>query len=308
MGKFNEPVSDSHIVKKPLSKEHLTIVKKWLQSDHLPNKGNILVPCTGGAETTLIQYMLAKYYEDNNNVNIYGYTLNVFEPPAELHTQMEDEYNPFMNAYEGSALLYRIMEKTTKKIDHIVRYFTVDEVLAVKESQNYDRIFNVPRDFDIPLAKSLIEKLNIDVWFTGRNRMYTTEQIRNTVMHLEQDHKSLEHADTHLFNKIDIPVVTEAEGYKVIRPFLELQKHEVFAIYKELGIMDLLLRTVSCPHINPGVGCHGSCQYMLSLKDKTWKSNCMERLTAETLFGISSKGTPESFKEKYGISPNWHQD
>jgi len=166
--KYNEPVSDSHIVKEPLSKEHLNIVKKWLQADELPNKGNILVPCTGGAETTLIQYMLAKYYEDNNNVNIYGYTLNVFEPPAELHTQMEDEYNPFMNAYEGSALLYRIMEKTTKKINHIVRYFTVDEVLAVKREKNYDRIFNVPRDFDIPMAEDLVEKLNCSVWYTGR--------------------------------------------------------------------------------------------------------------------------------------------
>ena len=306
--KYNEPVSDSHIVKEPLSKEHLNIVKRWLQADELPNKGNILVPCTGGAETTLIQYMLAKYYEDNNNVNIYGYTLNVFEPPAELHTQMEDEYNPFMNAYEGSALLYRIMEKTTKKINHIVRYFTVDEVLAVKREKNYDRIFNVPRDFDIPMAEDLVEKLNCSVWYTGRNKMYTTEQIRNTVLHLEQDHNGLKSADTHLFNKIDIPVVTQRDGYKVIRPFLELQKHEVFKIYEELDILDLLKKTVSCPHINPGTGCHGNCQYMLSLKDKTWKSNCFERLTAETLYGISKKCTPEEFKKEYGISADWHKD
>lgn len=279
-------------MRKPLSPEHEQIVKNYLRVEELPEKGRILSPSTGGVETTLIAYMLTKYYENNDDIELFFYTANLFEPPVELHDRMEDEYNPYMNALEGSTILYRIREKTTKQFSHMVRYFTQDEVEEVRVRTNKRLPFYTVKDFDVPYAMDLIKQLNIDVWYTGRNKPYTPEQVKASVNYLEQDAGYIDGTVNNPFNDMSIPFVDQKDGYKIIRPFVPMQKHEVIGIYEELGIMDLFYRTVSCPHINPGIGCHGQCQYMLGLPNKEWKNNCFERLTAETI---------------YGISPKWHK-
>jgi len=112
-------------MRQPLSQEHRQIIAKLLRVEEHPVAGRILCPSTGGVETTLIAYMLCKYYEDNDDIELFFYTANLFEPPVEIHDRMEDEYNPFMNCLEGSTLLYRVREKTTKQFSHMIRYFTV---------------------------------------------------------------------------------------------------------------------------------------------------------------------------------------
>lgn len=276
-------------MREPLSAEHKKIVENWLHVNELPTKGRILAPSTGGVETTLIAYMLCKLYEDNDDVELFFYTANLFEPPVELHDRMEDEYNPYMNALEGSTILYRIREKTTKQFDHVVRYYTTDEVEEVRVKTNKKWPFYTVKDFDVPTAHTLIEQFGIDVWYTGRNRPYTPEEVKSSVMYLEQDADYIEGVHSNPFNDMSIPFVEHTEKYKVIRPFKELKKHEVIHIYEQLGIMDLFYRTVSCPHINPGIGCHGQCQYMLGLPKKLWKNNCFERLTAEVQAGITQR-------------------
>jgi len=276
-------------MREPLSAEHKKIVENWLHVDELPTKGRILAPSTGGVETTLIAYMLCKLYEDNDDVELFFYTANLFEPPVELHDRMEDEYKPYMNALEGSTILYRIREKTTKQFDHVVRYYTTDEVEEVRVKTNKKWPFYTVKDFDLPTAHALIEQFNIDVWYTGRNKPYTPEEVKSSVMYLEQDADYIEGVHSNPFNDMSIPFVEHTENYKVIRPFKQLKKHEVIHIYEQLGIMDLFFRTVSCPHINPGIGCHGQCQYMLGLPKKLWKNNCFERLTAEVQAGVTQR-------------------
>ena len=280
-------------MREPLSAEHREMIKKWLRVEEHPTKGRILSPSTGGVETTLIAYMLCKYYEDNDDIELFFYTANLFEPPAEIHDRMEDEYNPFMNCLEGSTLLYRVREKTTKQFSHMIRYFTQDEVEKVRVETNKRLPFYTVKDFDVPYAADLIEQLGADIWYTGRNKPYTSEQVKASVNYLEKDAGYIEGVANNPFNDMSIPFVDQKETHKIIRPFVPLQKHEVIGLYEELGIMDLFYRTVSCPHINPGIGCHGQCQYMLGLPEKEWKNNCFERLTAETL---------------YGISPKWHKN
>lgn len=276
----------------PLTNKHKEIIKKLLWVEELPIKGRILAPSTGGVETTLIAYMLTKYYENNDDIELFFYTSNLFEPPVELHDRMEDEYKPYMNALEGSTILYRIREKTTKQFSHMVRYFTQDEVEEVRVATNKTLPFYTVKDFDVPYAADLIKQLGIDVWYTGRNKPYSPEQVKASVNYLEKDADYIEGVVHNPFNDMSIPFVDQKDGYKIIRPFVPMQKHEVIKVYEELDIMDLFYRTVSCPHINPGIGCHGQCQYMLGLPNKEWKNNCFERLTAETL---------------YGIAPKWHK-
>ena len=273
-----------------LTTEHKKIIENLLNVDEHPTKGRILSPSTGGVETTLIGYMLCKYYEDNPDIELFFYTANLFEPPVELHDRMEDEYNPYMNALEGSTILYRIREKTSKQFSHMVRYFTQDEVEQMRIATNKRLPFHTVKDFDVPYAADLIKQLGIDIWYTGRNKAYTPEEIKSSVNYLKKDEGYINGTIHNPFHNMEIPFVTDEGSYKVLRPFVPLQKHEIIAIYEQLGIMDLFYRTVSCPHINPGIGCHGQCQYMLGLPNKEWKNNCLERLTAET---------------KYGIAPEW---
>ena len=275
-----------------LSDKHQEIIKKLLRVEEHPNSGRILSPSTGGVETTLIAYMLCKYYEDNPNMELFFYTANLFEPPVELHDRMEDEYNPYMNALEGSTILYRIREKTKKQFSHMVRYFTQDEVEKMRIDTNKRLPFHTVKDFDVPYATDLIAQLGIDIWYTGRNKAYAPEEIKSTVNYLKKDESYIDGTSANPFHDMTIPFVDQKETHKIIRPFVPLQKHEIIGIYEELDIMDLFYRTVSCPHINPGIGCHGQCQYMLGLPNKEWKNNCFERLTAET---------------KYGISPEWQK-
>ena len=274
----------------PLSNEHRDIISKLLRVEEHPVKGRILSPSTGGVETTLIAYMLCKYYEDNNDIELFFYTANLFEPPVELHDRMEDEYNPYMNALEGSTILYRVREKTKKQFSHMVRYFTQDEVEEMRVATNKRLPFHTVKDFDVPYAADLIKQLGIDIWYTGRNKPYTPEQVKETVNYLKKDEVYINGTSANPFNNMSIPFVEQKDGHKVLRPFVPLQKHEIIKIYEDLDIMDLFYRTVSCPHINPGIGCHGNCQHMLGLPNKEWKNNCFERLTAET---------------KYGIAPEW---
>jgi|TARA_B110000977_G_C11046023_1_gene480553 hypothetical protein len=276
-------------MRKPLSDEHRDIISNLLRVEEHPVKGRILSPSTGGVETTLMAYMLCKYYEDNSDIELFFYTANLFEPPVELHDRMEDEYKPYMNALEGSTILYRLREKTTKQFSHMVRYFTQDEVEDMRVSTNKRLPFYTVKDFDVPYALDLIKQLGMDIWYTGRNRPYTPEQVRETVNYLEQDSESIDGISSNPFNDMSIPFVEQCDGYKILRPFVPLQKHEIISIYEQLDIMDLFYRTVSCPHINPGIGCHGQCQYMLGLPNKEWKNNCFERLTAETKYGIAPK-------------------
>ena len=280
-------------MRKSLSAEHREIIKKWLRVEEHPTKGRILSPSTGGVETTLIAYMLCKYYEDNDDIELFFYTANVFEPPVEIHDRMEDEYNPFMNCLEGASLLYRVREKTTKQFSHMIRYFTQDEVEKVRVETNKKLPFYTVRYFDVPYAADLIEQLGADIWYTGRNKPYTPEQVKANINYLEKDIGHIEENVSNPFNDMTIPFVDQKETHKIIRPFVPYLKHEIIGLYEELGIMDLFYRTVSCPHINPGIGCHGQCQYMIGLPGKEWKTNCFERLTAETL---------------YGISPKWHKN
>lgn len=289
----------------PLSHEHREIIKKWLRVEEHPTKGRILSPSTGGVETTLIAYMLCKYYEGNDDIELFFYTANLFEPPVEIHDRMEDEYNPFMNCLEGSTLLYRVREKTTKQFSHMIRYFTQDEVEKVRVETNKALPFYTVKDFDVPYAADLIKQLDADIWYTGRNKPYTPEQVKASVNYLQKDADYIEGVTSNPFNDMTIPFVDQKETHKIIRPFVPLQKHEVMDIYEELGVMDLFYRTVSCPHINPGIGCHGQCQYMLGLPEKKWKNNCFERLTAETIYGTTKKITHEEFAEKYNITPDW---
>lgn len=275
-----------------LPEKHQELIKKLLRVEEHPKSGRILSPSTGGVETTLIAYMLCKYYEDNPNMELFFYTANLFEPPVELHDRMEDEYNPYMNALEGSTILYRIREKTKKQFSHMVRYFTQDEVEKMRVDTNKRLPFHTVKDFDVPYATDLIAQLGIDIWYTGRNKAYTPEEIKSTVNYLKKDESYIDGTSANPFHDMTIPFVDQKETHKIIRPFVPLQKHEVISIYEELDIMDLFYRTVSCPHINPGIGCHGQCQYMLGLPNKEWKNNCFERLTAET---------------KYGISPEWQK-
>lgn len=275
-----------------LPEKHQELIKKLLRVEEHPNSGRILSPSTGGVETTLIAYMLCKYYEDNPNMELFFYTANLFEPPVELHDRMEDEYNPYMNALEGSTILYRVREKTKKQFSHMVRYFTQDEVEKMRVDTNKRLPFHTVKDFDVPYATDLIAQLGIDIWYTGRNKAYTPEEIKSTVNYLKKDESYIDGTSANPFHDMTIPFVDQKETHKIIRPFVPLQKHEVISIYEELDIMDLFYRTVSCPHINPGIGCHGQCQYMLGLPNKEWKNNCFERLTAET---------------KYGISPEWQK-
>lgn len=275
-----------------LLEKHRELIKKLLRVEEHPKSGRILSPSTGGVETTLIAYMLCKYYEDNPNMELFFYTANLFEPPVELHDRMEDEYNPYMNALEGSTILYRIREKTKKQFSHMVRYFTQDEVEKMRVDTNKRLPFHTVKDFDVPYATDLIAQLGIDIWYTGRNKAYTPEEIKSTVNYLKKDESYIDGTSANPFHDMTIPFVDQKETHKIIRPFVPLQKHEVISIYEELDIMDLFYRTVSCPHINPGIGCHGQCQYMLGLPNKEWKNNCFERLTAET---------------KYGISPEWQK-
>lgn len=275
-----------------LLEKHRELIKKLLRVEEHPKSGRILSPSTGGVETTLIAYMLCKYYEDNPNMELFFYTANLFEPPVELHDRMEDEYNPYMNALEGSTILYRVREKTKKQFSHMVRYFTQDEVEKMRVDTNKRLPFHTVKDFDVPYATDLIAQLGIDIWYTGRNKAYTPEEIKSTVNYLKKDESYIDGTSANPFHDMTIPFVDQKETHKIIRPFVPLQKHEVISIYEELDIMDLFYRTVSCPHINPGIGCHGQCQYMLGLPNKEWKNNCFERLTAET---------------KYGISPEWQK-
>lgn len=285
--------------------KHREIVKKLLRVEEHPKSGRILSPSTGGVETTLIAYMLCKYYEDNPDMELFFYTANLFEPPVELHDRMEDEYNPYMNALEGSTILYRIREKTKKQFSHMVRYFTQDEVEEMRVATNKRLPFHTVKDFDVPYATDLIAQLGIDVWYTGRNKAYTPEEIKSTVNYLKKDENYIDGTATNPFHNMEIPFVDYKDDYKIIRPFVPLQKHEIIKIYEDLDIMDLFYRTVSCPHINPGIGCHGQCQYMLGLPNKEWKNNCLERLTAETKYGTTKKMTHDEFTEKYNIQPNW---
>lgn len=272
--------------------KHREIIKKLLRVEEHPESGRILSPSTGGVETTLIAYMLCKYYEDTPNMELFFYTANLFEPPVELHDRMEDEYNPYMNALEGSTILYRIREKTKKQFSHMVRYFTQDEVEEMRVATNKRLPFHTVKDFDVPYATDLIAQLGIDVWYTGRNKAYTPEEIKSTVNYLKKDEGYIDGTSANPFHDMSVPFVDYKDDHTIIRPFVPLQKHEIIKIYEDLDIMDLFYRTVSCPHINPGIGCHGQCQYMLGLPNKEWKNNCFERLTAET---------------KYGISPEWQK-
>lgn len=277
-------------MRKPLSPEHKFLIEDLLLiDDHPQGKGRILAPSTGGVETTLIAYMLCKYYEDNPDMELFFYTANLFEPPVELHDRMEDEYKPYMNALEANTLLYRIREKTTKQFNHMVRYFTQDEVEEMRVKTGRLWPFHTVKDFDVPYAADLIDTLGIDIWFTGRNKAYSTDQIKENVNYLEQDEQYIDGTADNPFHDMTVPYVEQKDGHKVLRPFVPLQKHEIIKIYEDLDIMDLFYRTVSCPHINPGIGCHGQCQYMLGLPDKKWKNNCLERLTAETLYGCAPK-------------------
>lgn len=290
----------------PLSKEHKAIVEKWLPINDLPKKGRILSPSTGGVETTLMAYMLCKYYEDNPDVELFFYTAGLFPPPDDIKIRMENEYKPWMTANEGSALLYRVTEKTTKKFSHMVRYWTPKEVVKVSKEKGHGKVFYAVKEFDVPYATDLINQLNIDVWFTGRNKPYTAETIRASVNVLEESESEIDDGVTHHFHD-QLPFVDDKGHYKVARPFKDLYKHEVIGIYESLGIMDLFFRTVSCPHVYPGNGCHGECKHMLPLTGKHWKNNCIERLTAEVQYGLveplSNSSVPVESEESDNDDP-----
>lgn len=257
------------------------LIEKWLQ----PPSGakNVLFAFTGGVETTLMAYMACKYYE-NTDVNVYFYTVNVIQP-AKLPWEMtKDQYSPETEVGSASTVLSKVRALTSKKFTHLCRYHTSEEVEECMKEHKYKRAFDVTRHFDIPYAMELYKSLNADAWYSGRNRMFSSAQVKEHVNYLEEDSDRVDILDEHAFAKLDRPIVQVTDEFTRITPFLDVTKDVVIDIYKQLDIVDLYKQTLSCPY--PYDTCYGKCGDMIKVSGTDYKTNCFERLTAESICNI----------------------
>lgn len=257
------------------------IIEKWLHPQ--PDAKNVLLAFTGGVETTLMAYMACKYYE-NTDVNVYFYTVNVIQPAKLPWEITNDQYGPETEVGSASTVLAKIKAMTGKQFMHFCRYHTQDEVEACMQEHKYKRAFDVTRHFDPPFAMELYNNFNMDVWYSGRNRMFSSQQVKDHVDFLEEDTHRVEILDNHAFAKLDRPIIQETDEFTRITPFLDVTKDIVLDIYKQLGIVDLYKQTLSCPY--PYDQCYGKCEKMIKVSGTDYKTNCFERLTAESLCQI----------------------
>lgn len=258
------------------------VYKKWLHPQK--NVKNILIAFTGGVETTLLAYMACKYYEKKDDVKLYFYTVNVLPAQKEPWVISKDQYKPQIEVTSAAHVLAKLSNLTTKRWTHLCKYHSQEEVDEMQKKHGYYRFFDVTRHFDLPFALDICETQNIDVWYSGRNKMFDSKTVSKHVEYLQTDQHRIDALDVHAFAKLDRPIVEYQDRFVRITPFLDETKDKVTSIYQSLGIENLYKETLSCPYQYNS--CYGKCKNMITDSELDYKTNCFERITSESITNI----------------------
>lgn len=187
---------------------------KQLQLDIYKNYQNILMPISGGADSTLLMYFLINY-------------LQTYNKDAKIHfVTCAKEPIGFRNAIQSSIALNRVIELTDTELnfDHYTFY--------VKE-QSREEFNNLERDWYSQ------GKIDISIWGTTQNPPYGIEG--------EPTESRAEYRDKGKFTR----TLYFDNGRPTHVPFLKKDKRVVATLYKDYNLIESLLPyTRSCESHN----------------------------------------------------------
>lgn len=250
----------------------MTDLKKYIEKIlHIqPDATRITVGGTGGAETTIILYMLCKYYEDRPDVDIYVYTCNKTTLDSDVYTE----------GTQAHRMMVKMAEYTSKQPYHLIKTWGSKQSEALCEEHGLS-IWEIPRVIEQSYAKEVVEKFDIHAYYSGWNIMITPNQWDALLQDFPKESRG--RLTDHYRQGKPVRGYTEQFNDTCVRitPFVSWTKDKIVKVYKDLGVIDLYKETTSCPdNLEP---CFGKCEQKCK---KQFKFNCIERVYAERFNGI----------------------
>lgn len=235
-----------------------------------PNAKRISVGGTGGVETTLILYLLCKYYEDAPDVDIFVYTCNKTTLDSDVHTE----------GTQAHRMMVKLSEYTTKQPYHVIKTWGSSESQRLCEKHGLS-IWEIPRIIEQSYAKEVVEKFDIHAYYSGWNVMITPDQWDSHLTDFSQDSRDMLLKHYRQGNPVRGYTEQFSDTCVRITPFVDWTKEKIVSIYKDLDLIGLYKETTSCPEqLEP---CFGKCENKCKTK---FKYNCIERVFAERYNGI----------------------
>ena len=205
--------------------------------DIAPEHTKLGVMFSGGVESTLLLYMLAK------KVSEEGLTGVSIIPIHGEHVENEDYISP-----SCVATLDRIQEAFPDIDIQEIHFFRYSRG-APGMGETVEAIIGEKQNTDVEIAKTLKQDGEVDVFYNGRNANSNESTIAG------DNQAMMEAAELHRSTKNTQPDNIETETIRTVgdvtvnllRPFEEVDKKWTVGMYYDLQITDILEGTVSCP-------------------------------------------------------------
>lgn len=238
---------------------------------------NIVVSYSGGVESTLLLYLLCKYYE-KTDVKIIAYTISKFTADEEVAASKG--WTP--ESVQAAKVMQYVQNLTEKQPLHIIEYWNKSQQKEIMKKYNLKKPLEAKPIIEQELGLKILETYNANVWYSGYSIFPSVINMK-VILH-DYDKDLIQ--DTIGFDQIvHTDNVEQFETYTKVRPFATLNKSDVLHLYMKLNLFhSLYKKTISCPyHYGP---CFNQCQDTIKARTVA-KSDCLERLYAERLNGVS---------------------
>lgn len=240
------------------------------------NVKNIIVSYSGGAESSLILYLLCKYYE-KTDVKIIAYTISKF-------TADEDPNGWTPESVQAARVFQYIQNYTEQQPLHIIEYWNNYQQTQIMEKNNLKDPLEAKPIIEQDLGKRLLDLYDANVWYSGWSMMPSIGNMNTILSEYDKDmiSTSVGWSDKHEPIR---DIVMDFGYYTKVTPFAQTDKADVLSMYMKLGLFNQLYKkTISCPyHYGP---CYNKCSDTLKTRTVA-KSDCLERLYAERFNGVS---------------------